>query len=147
MPKRPRTMTYAAAGGVVVNEDGDSVLLLVRPSRDEVRLPKGHIEAGESLAEAALRETQEETGYADLEVLAGLGAQRVTFFLEGMRVERDETYFLMQARTRLRLDRPPEDEEQFEAVWVTWREAEENLTFEAERQWIRRAHQAWEARG
>jgi ADP-ribose pyrophosphatase YjhB (NUDIX family) len=40
-------------------------MLLIRPSRDEVRLPKGHVEAGETLRAAALREVAEETGYDD----------------------------------------------------------------------------------
>ena len=39
---------YAAAGGVVV--DGDRMLVLERPERNEVRLPKGHVEPGEDLS-------------------------------------------------------------------------------------------------
>jgi len=144
MPQRPKTMTYTAAGGVVVNTTGDSVLLLVRPSRDEVRLPKGHVEPDESTAEAALRETQEEAGYADLDIVADLGSQHVTFLLDGVSVERDEVYFLMRARTLRQLERPPADEKQFVAVWVTWDQAESHLTFEAEQEWLRRAQRAWE---
>ena len=57
---RASTARYTAAGGVVVR--GEDVLVLRRPGRDEIRLPKGHVEPGEGLAEAALRETREETG-------------------------------------------------------------------------------------
>lgn len=138
------TVTYTAAGGVVIDESGDQVLLLIRPSRDEVRLPKGHLEPYESMAKAALRETQEETGYGDLEIIADLGEQLITFFLDGKRVERTEHYFLMQARTRRQVERPHEDEQQFFTIWVPWGPVAENLTFEAEREWARRAREAWE---
>ena len=46
--------TYESAGGVVVTASGELVLVLVRTKRlgpdsqPEIRLPKGHIEAGES---------------------------------------------------------------------------------------------------
>jgi ADP-ribose pyrophosphatase YjhB (NUDIX family) len=53
------------AGGIVFRRDGDSVsILLVRAKRSPETwiLPKGHIEAGESAADTALRETQEEAG-------------------------------------------------------------------------------------
>lgn len=139
-----KTVTYRAAGGIVIDESGDQVLLLIRPSRDEVRLPKGHLERNESMAEAALRETQEETGYGELEIIADLGEQLITFFFDDKRVERTEHYFLMQTRTSRREDRPHEDEQQFFTIWVPWEAVEGNLTFEAEQEWARRAQKAWE---
>lgn len=48
-----------AAGGLVRNDDGQ-LLLMVRNNRFD--LPKGKVEPGETLAQAALRETGEETG-------------------------------------------------------------------------------------
>lgn len=47
-----------AAGGAVRNERGELLMILLRNRWD---LPKGHVEAGESGAEAALREVGEET--------------------------------------------------------------------------------------
>jgi NADH pyrophosphatase NudC (nudix superfamily) len=52
-----------AAGGIVVNSDGRR-LLMVR--NDRYDLPKGKVEAGETLAQAAIRETEEETGLSGL---------------------------------------------------------------------------------
>jgi 8-oxo-dGTP pyrophosphatase MutT (NUDIX family) len=147
MPDAEHTITYESAGGIVVDRTGDLVLLLIRPSRDEVRLPKGHIEPGESSEAAALRETREESGYGDLKIVADLGVQLVTFLLDGNIVRRDEHYFLMQAESQSRAERPADDEAQFIAVWVPWGELQEHLTFEAEREWARRAQIAWKNRG
>jgi 8-oxo-dGTP pyrophosphatase MutT (NUDIX family) len=133
-----RAIRYQAAGGVVVN--GDKVLVLRRPGRDEVRLPKGHIKKRESRVEAALREVTEESGYADLEVVADLGRQVVEFDFEGAHVVRDEYYFLV----RLQSDRQAEREEQefqFIPDWVDWDQALSELTYEPEREWVRRARQ------
>ena len=60
MAESDKIVTYTSAGGVVIDGTGDQVLVLVRPERDEVRLPKGHIEAWESAEDAALREVGEE---------------------------------------------------------------------------------------
>jgi ADP-ribose pyrophosphatase YjhB (NUDIX family) len=116
------------------------VLVLDRPSKDEIRLPKGHVETGETVREAALREAREESGYTDLTIVADLGSQRVEFEHKGRHVIRTERFFLMTPGGR---DRPPAGggETQFEPVWLTWDEALENLTFEAEREWVRRARQ------
>ncbi|RPH92451.1 MAG: NUDIX domain-containing protein [Calditrichaeota bacterium] len=129
-------ITYTAAGGVVVFHD--RVLLLQRPARDEVRLPKGHIEPGEQAAAAALREVAEESGTAHLRVLAPLGTQLVEFESGGKRYSRTEIYFLMTTT-----DEPHRDhstgEAQFVPVWLSFAEAVQVISFEAEREWLKRA--------
>lgn len=132
--------TYTAAGGVVSDATGELVMLLIRPSRDEVRLPKGHVEAGETLRAAALREVAEETGYDDLEIIAPLGSQLVAFPMGNRSIKRTETLFLMRVRSKHQIERPQVDE-QFFPVWVSWDEALGHLTFEAEREWVRRGLQ------
>ncbi|MEE8390020.1 MAG: NUDIX domain-containing protein [Anaerolineae bacterium] len=127
---------YTAAGGVVVH-DG-RVLVLRRPGRGEVRLPKGHVEPGEEVQATALRETHEESGYANLAVKADLGTQVTEFDHAGQHVVRTERYFLM-ALTDDVDSAPFGGEEQFEPDWLTWDEALATLTFEAEREWVRRA--------
>jgi 8-oxo-dGTP pyrophosphatase MutT (NUDIX family) len=124
---------YAAAGGVVVNQD--RVLILHRPSASDIRLPKGEIEAGESAQEAALREVSEETGYADLEIIEDLGAQTVSFEYRDKYVHRDERYFLMHLRSLDQIERPIKDM-QLIPVWTSWDEALNALSFEEERRWI-----------
>jgi 8-oxo-dGTP pyrophosphatase MutT (NUDIX family) len=105
-----------------------------------VRLPKGHIEPGESRRQAALREVREEAGLTDLEILADLGHQTVEFDWRGHRYIRDESYFLMALPAGTSPGRP---EKQFRALWLSWEEALARMTFEAEREWVRRAQAAW----
>jgi 8-oxo-dGTP pyrophosphatase MutT (NUDIX family) len=128
---------YTAAGGVVVH-DG-RVLVLCRPGKGEVRLPKGHVEPGEAVQAAALRETREESGYADLVVRADLGTQVVEFDHGRRHVVRDERYFLMALAGDP--DSPVRGEEQFEPVWLTWDQALVALTFDVEQEWVRRARE------
>lgn len=52
-----------AAGGIVEDADGRRLLILRNGRYD---LPKGKVEAGETLRQAALREVQEETGVSPL---------------------------------------------------------------------------------
>ncbi len=142
MAHEPIRITYTAAGGVVTSADQTEILLLIRPEQDEVRLPKGHIDPGETPRETALRETQEESGYSDLEILADLGTQLVVFSVDNKVVQRTEHYFLMRARSRQQIERPPVDAEQFFTIWVSWDEALEHITFEAEKLWIQKARAA-----
>lgn len=61
-------LNVEAAGGVV-SDGGGRVLMIFRKGWWD--LPKGHVEAGETAAEAAMREVEEETG------LAGLSPERL----------------------------------------------------------------------
>lgn len=83
------------AGGVVVRSDGERLSILLVRAKKNPRLwifPKGHIEAGESPADAALREVREEAG-VDGELIGRVG-KPVEFYSgeEFVRVE----YFLVR---------------------------------------------------
>ena len=136
---------YAASGGIVVR-DGQ-VLLLHKHVKDEYVLPKGHVEAGESLEAAALRETREETGFVNLRPLANLGTLRSEFTLNGRDVVRDETYFVMRLLDDTRDESPAHDDaaydqDVFNQLWLPLDDAAEQLTFEPARTFARRAA-AW----
>lgn len=53
-----------AAGGIVIDSETGSprVLLVHRPRYDDWSFPKGKLDAGETVEQAAVREVQEETG-------------------------------------------------------------------------------------
>jgi 8-oxo-dGTP pyrophosphatase MutT (NUDIX family) len=128
---------YSAAGGIVIH--AGRMLVLDRPTRKEVRLPKGHVETGESTLEAALRETAEESGYADLAVVADLGSQVVEFALRGDHVTRTEHYYLLRLNSERRMQRNAEDAAQFKPLWLPLSDAVARLTYAAEQEMARRA--------
>ena len=139
-----KTIRYRSAGGIVTQRNILShlppaetyLLLLDRPSRAEVRLPKGHIDPGEGAKKAALRETCEETGFCDLRILADLGWRTVEFNYKRAHYIREERYFLMQLLSARQTTRPPKDAEQFQVLWAPLTIASERLTFEAERLFV-----------
>jgi len=134
---------YRAAGGVVI--DDDRLLVLERPARGEVRLPKGHVEPGEAPCETALREVREEAGYADLEIIGDLGAVMNHFFIpdRNREVKREEIFYLMRLASDAPFARDDHDAGQFLAVWVPFDQAAARLTYESEKEFARRAIQAW----
>ena len=54
-----------AGGGLVQNKEGEVLLIFRRGSWD---LPKGKVDEGETIEQAAIREVQEETGLIELEL-------------------------------------------------------------------------------
>ncbi|MEZ4708910.1 MAG: NUDIX domain-containing protein [Caldilineaceae bacterium] len=132
-----KTKKYNAAGGVVIHHN--QMLLLDRPARKEVRLPKGHIDPGETAAIAALRETTEETGYSDLEIVADLDSQIVKFDYKDSHYERTERYFLMRLVSEAQEPRNAKDAADFIVMWTPISEAVDKLTFGAEQQTAQKA--------
>jgi 8-oxo-dGTP pyrophosphatase MutT (NUDIX family) len=137
MSSEAKIRRYRAAGGVVIHQG--KVLVLYRRNPDEVRLPKGHIDPGETAVQAAVREVQEETGYQHLSVTAELGKQTVEFDHKGAHFIRKEWYYVMQLDSSE--DRNA-GEAQFKPVWLDWDQALREITFEAERVWLERARRA-----
>ena len=133
-----REHRYVACGAVLAA--GNDVLLLLRPSRNEVRLPKGHIEPGETHEQAAVRELSEEAGFIAVVVQADLGEQEVEFDYAGEHIIRTERYFLMSPENGMREPSGP-GESEFQPIWLSWEEALTRLSFEAEREWVRRARE------
>jgi 8-oxo-dGTP pyrophosphatase MutT (NUDIX family) len=110
-----------ASGVVVKRGDGEARYLLVTARRNPSNwlFPKGHIEAGESAQEAAVREVKEEAG-VDGTVIGNLGA--FTFKADGQKIRCE--FFLIEYARNL------SEREPRKRRWCTYREAMELLTFE-----------------
>jgi 8-oxo-dGTP pyrophosphatase MutT (NUDIX family) len=139
------TKRYTASGGIIIR-NGEA-LLLHKHKKDEYVLPKGHVEVGETLEEAALREAREETGFANLRLLANLGTLQSQYEYRGYWVERDETYFVMQLLDEAADDsRDYEDAQHdranFNLLWLPVPTAAGRLTYEPARTFMQRAR-AW----
>ncbi|MGF1645705.1 MAG: NUDIX hydrolase [Kineosporiaceae bacterium] len=131
------TVVEVSAGGIVIEVDGTGpraavIARINRAGRLEWCLPKGHLEAGETLAETAVREIAEETGIRG-EVVDFLDAIDYWFFADGQRVHKTVHLFLLEAvGGTIGVGNDP-DEEAIEAAWVPVGELTERLTFANER--------------
>lgn len=92
-----RARVETSAGGVVFRWSGTAEVLLIRDPYENWGLPKGHIEGGETPAEAALREVEEETGLAALEIVAQLPTIDWYFRNRGKLVHKFCHFFLLEA--------------------------------------------------
>jgi 8-oxo-dGTP pyrophosphatase MutT (NUDIX family) len=107
-PFRPDRSSLAelAAGAVVVEPKQQLVLLLHEIAEDRWGFPKGHVEPGETLLEAARREVTEECGLTDLDIRLELGEVSYRFYdpARDHNVFKTSVYFLaftVQTETRL----------------------------------------------
>ncbi len=104
-----------AAGGAVQDEKGR---LLVIKRLGKWDLPKGKLDKGEGIPEAALREVEEECGIDELKILEPLEVTWHTYERKGRQHLKRTDWFLMEGSSEKKLT--PETEEDIEEVrWMT----------------------------
>jgi 8-oxo-dGTP pyrophosphatase MutT (NUDIX family) len=125
MQKETEIQENKCAGGIVIG-DGGAIAMVRSKNSQSWLFPKGHIEAGETDEEAALRELAEETGLTNLEYIDDLGE-----FTRPSTTSSSETFaektihmFLFMAPMHAELAPTLEIEE---ARWVPFREVAEIL--------------------
>jgi ADP-ribose pyrophosphatase YjhB (NUDIX family) len=106
------------AGGVVLNTKGE--VLVVSQHGNSWSLPKGHVESGEDMLTAAVREIKEESGVVELKLVKELGTyERYKIGKDGKGEDGSElkriTLYLFTTEEE---DLQPEDPENPEAKWV-----------------------------
>jgi 8-oxo-dGTP pyrophosphatase MutT (NUDIX family) len=118
-----------AAGGIIIDESSDSrrVLLVHRPRYDDWTFPKGKLDRGETVEEAAVREVREETGLK-CRIIRKLAVARYLSRKshKGRLIPKVVHYFLMERLTRR--VKVPGDEVDL-ALWVELDEALQKLTY------------------
>jgi 8-oxo-dGTP pyrophosphatase MutT (NUDIX family) len=98
--RRRRAAVETSSGGVVFRriEEVPHFLLIRDPYRNW-GLPKGHIEGEETPAEAALREVTEETGLAELSIVAELPTIDWYYRDSGQLIHKYCHFFLVESET------------------------------------------------
>ncbi len=140
--RRTPTLTRVdevSAGGLVLDRRGATprAALIARHNRRGRlvwSLPKGHLEAGETAEDAAVREVEEETGIR-ARVLAPLGTIDFWFVAETRRVHKTVHHFLLEAQGGELSDA---DVEVVEVAWVPLEEVGERLAYADERRLLDR---------
>ena len=138
MSYRPK-VEETSAGGLVLDRTGGvtkAALIARHDRRGRLiwSLPKGHLEAGESAEQAAVREVREETGI-DGRIVGALGTIDFWFTTEDRRVHKTVHHFLLEA---LGGELSDEDIEVVEVAWVPLEEVRGRLGYADERQLLAR---------
>ena len=141
MARSRRTAREVSAGGVVLR-DADEVLVVTPVRRAAggkrvLALPKGHVDPGETAAQAATREVREEGG-VDAELLEPLGNVRYFYQRDGRRIAKQVSFFLFAYRSG---DVADHDDEIEEARWTTLGAALRELSHRGEREMVQRARE------
>ncbi|HET9117505.1 MAG TPA: NUDIX hydrolase [Pseudonocardiaceae bacterium] len=135
---RMRTVAETSAGGLVVDtQTGRAAVIgrLDRRGRLLWSLPKGHVEDGETVEQAAVREVAEETGI-DGAVVAALGSIDYWFVAEDRRIHKTVHHFLLRA---LGGELSDADVEVTEVAWVPLADLPARLAYADERRLVQRA--------
>jgi len=136
-PGRMRVERAVSAGGVVVQEGtaGPEVVICGRDSDGVWGLPKGTLDEGESLEQAAVREVSEETGLR-VKIVKKIGVVEYWFAWEGVRIHKWVHHYLMRTTGGNISDH---DEEYDRVEWLPVEEALRTLTFENDKRMVRLA--------
>ncbi|HEX2085678.1 MAG TPA: NUDIX domain-containing protein [Solirubrobacteraceae bacterium] len=135
---RPRRPAEVSAGGVLVRDGQVAAIVPVRRAAGGKRvlaLPKGHVDAGETPAEAALREVREETGMTGA-LVEQLGEVHYWYQRGGRKIPKLVTFFLFEYRSGSEADHDTEVEE---VRWLPLERAVTELTYKGEREMVQRA--------
>lgn len=136
-PAGTRRVEEVSAGGLVVERRDDGVYGVLIAKYDRRRrliwaLPKGHVEAGETLEQTAVREVNEETGI-NARVDQPLGEIDYWFVFDGRRIHKTVHHFLLRRVSGELSDR---DLEVAEVAWVPLDEISDRLAYADERRLV-----------
>jgi 8-oxo-dGTP pyrophosphatase MutT (NUDIX family) len=96
-PRIKATREYTAGGVVFRRTEGRIDILMIQDRLGRWTIPKGHVEAGESLEQTALREVAEETGLQRFRIGEKLDTLRFFYRKDGKLIFMTTDVFLMEA--------------------------------------------------
>ena len=129
-------MQYEKSCGAIIYRKfhGNTELLLIKNQNGgHWSFPKGHVEAGETEEETAVREIKEETG---IDVILDTSFRRVITYLPKKEVTKDVVYFLAKATS---YDYVPQEEEIAKIKWFEINHAATMLSYDNDRQLVSQA--------
>ena len=134
-----------SAGAVIFRQQNKKIFFLLlhypsgsrTPGKDYWDFPKGHIEKKEKPEEAAKRETEEETGIKDIELIKGFKEWIKYFFKQdGKNIFKIVTFFLAETKTKeVKISR-----EHIGYKWLPYEQALEQITFKNAKEILKKAN-------
>jgi diadenosine hexaphosphate hydrolase (ATP-forming) len=133
---RAKAVREYTAGGIVfhVTKDKKLEILLLSDLKGRWSIPKGHVEAGETLEQTALREVSEETGLKQLKIVDKLDKIHFFYRMRGKLIFMTTFIYMIEA-TDLNEDTKTEEDAPWivEAKWFDAEQACEILEYKATR--------------
>ena len=133
-------ITATSAGAIILREiDGQLKIALAHHPRAIKAwvLPKGHVEAGETLEQAALREIYEEAGLNNVQLLQHLGTiLRESITSNGDEIHKTVHFYLAYGLSDSQPSAPT-DPKFIEVGWFSPQEALDLLPYESEQDFLR----------
>lgn len=137
--KKSKAEREVSAGGIVFRRQPDrsARFLLIRDPYAHWGFPKGHLEGEETPAEAALRESAEETGLVDLQLHGPIRIIDWHFRFRGRYIHKFCHFFLFESPAADVI--PQLDEGITDFRWLTLEDALELLSYDNARGVLKRA--------
>lgn len=126
-----------SAGGIVYS--AGKVLTIKWLSKNWIEFPKGTIEKNETKENACTREVFEETGYKT-NIVRSLGDVTFEFdWSDGKHYKKTVYSYLLELADNNEPTPNREGNEDYENIWMTIDQAEEQLTYDTDREFLQKA--------
>ncbi len=138
--------TERSAGAIIFRKEKGKIFYLLlhypgashRANSDYWDFPKGHLEKGETLEDAAKREIEEETGLKKIKFVDGFKETIKYFFKwQGKNVLKFVTFFLAETKEK----KVTISFEHIGYQWLPFEEAMKKLTFQNSREILKKANE------